>query len=358
MDQTTEQSVNTDKTNKEQLLESLISSGAGPEDGLNLLNHALAPVSAEIELLRTNIIGYIPTMSAASQQITRHVFEKPGKCVRPAMYFLACKMTGYAGEHLIPMAAVTEYVHTASLLHDDVVDSSSLRRNRPTANSVWGDVSSVLVGDLIYARASEMMAESGSLQIVSSYARAIRMMSEGELFQLECFFDAALDEEKYFRIIDCKTAVLIATACQTAGILSGMDQKQCRDLFTFGSAVGTAFQLVDDALDYLGCREIFGKPTQSDLLAGKVTLPVIMLKDMLHAEDLASLKNILAKGRIDRDDLSWVAAKVEQHGTAEKTIERAQAFTDRAMAALQSFPASQAKSDLVQLAETLVWRFN
>lgn len=358
MDHTAEQSVNTDKTNKDQLLESLIRSGAGPEAGLSLLNQALAPVNAEIDTLRKNIIGYIPTMTLASQQIINHVFEKPGKCVRPAMYFLACKMTGYNGPHLIPMAAVTEYVHTASLLHDDVVDSSSLRRNRPTANSIWGDVSSVLVGDLIYARASEMMAESGSLQVVSSYARAIRMMSEGELFQLECFFDATLDEEKYFRIIDCKTAVLIATACQTSGILQGLDQAQCKDLYMFGSAVGTAFQLVDDALDYLGCREIFGKPTQSDLLAGKITLPVIMLKDVLVADDLANLKNIIAKGRIDADDLSWVAAKVEQYGTAEKTIERAQAYTDRAMAALQSFPASQAKSDLVHLAETLVWRFN
>jgi octaprenyl-diphosphate synthase len=243
-------------------------------------------------------------------------------------------------------------------LHDDVVDDSSLRRGKPTANSIWGDQASVLVGDLIYARASELMAQTGSLDIVETFAAAIRHMSEGELFQLEQVFNLATTEETYFRILNFKTAVLIAASCKSAGILAKASTAEISALEEFGAAVGMAFQLVDDALDYLGSREIFGKPTNSDLLEGKVTLPIILLKERATGLELESLKAILSKPKVTQSDIHIVCELVNKYDAAKATIDRANEFTDKALNALKIFPESTARKDLETLAKRLVWRFN
>jgi octaprenyl-diphosphate synthase len=326
--------------------------------GFGLLARALSPVQPQLFELNQCITSYLPAESPTAKAMVSHVFASGGKRIRPALYFLACRMAGYDGAQLYPMASVTEFVHTASLLHDDVVDNSSVRRNRPTANSIWGDESSVLVGDLIYSRASEMMADTGSLEIVRTFARAIRLMSEGELYQLENIFDQEFSIDRYLRIVEYKTAVLIAASCKTAGILAGCTSRQIEALSVFGSSVGMAFQLVDDALDYLGSREIFGKPTRSDLAAGKVTLPVLLLAQELAPADLEHLRSVLSRGSVTPAEVDWVANLVEQRGTAEATIERARRYTDDAQKALDLFPDSPEKSELLVLAETLVWRFN
>ncbi len=323
-----------------------------------LLTTALAPVADDLSALNSELIKLVPAQTVSAKAIIEHVFAAGGKRIRPALYFLSCRLYDYRGPHLLPIAAVSEYVHTASLLHDDVVDNSTLRRNKPTANSVWGDQAAVLVGDLIYARASELMAETGSLEIVSTFANAIRLMSEGELLQLENCFNSDVRVEDYLQILRCKTAVLIAASCRAAGILAESPREERDALSEFGHCVGMAFQLIDDALDYLSNDDAFGKPTQADLLEGKITLPVILLRDVASPEQKQRLQTILQTDPITPAAVSEVAQLVQTYGTATKTIELAQEYTERAQQALGKLPAGPAREDLQRLAEYLVWRFS
>lgn len=326
------------------------------------LDRALAPVAPNLAALNSEISGYLASESATSRQVIDHVMDSGGKRIRPALYFFVCRMLGYRGEHLLPIAAVTEFVHAASLLHDDVVDDSTLRRNKPTPNTIWGDEAAVLTGDLIYARASEMMADTGSLEIVKLFARAIRLMSEGELLQLENVFNARLSTDTYLKILNCKTAVLIAAACRSAGVLGGATEDQRAALSRFGELTGVAFQLIDDALDYLSSSERFGKPTLADLKEGKVTMPVILLRDLCAGSDQERIASMLdhetPDGRLSVDDLNWIAGLVEKHGTALKTIELATSYTIEAVQCLAVFPDSPERDDLESLAMKLVRRFN
>ena len=322
------------------------------------LDRALTPVAADLEDLNRNISGFLPSESVTSRQVIDHGVASGGKRIRPALYFFVCRMLGYRGEHLIPIAAVTEFVHAASLLHDDVVDNSTLRRNKPTPNSIWGDQAAVLSGDLVYARASEMMADTGSLEIVKLFARAIRLMSEGELLQLENVFNPRVSPETYLRILNCKTAVLIAAACRSAGVLGGATVEQREALARFGELTGVAFQLIDDALDYLSSSARFGKPTLADLKEGKVTMPVILLRDLATGAEQTRISETLARETLEDADIEWIARLVEKHGTALRTIEIATEYTLEAVRCLSVFPESSERADLETLAMKLVRRFN
>ena len=320
------------------------------------LEDALAPVADRLIELSNRISSYVPTETASARAILDHVLGSGGKRIRPALFFMSADVVGYRGEHLFPIAAVPELVHTASLLHDDVVDHSVLRRGRPTANSVFGDTASVLVGDVICSTASELMAATGNMEIVKTFARAIRLMSEGELLQLENLFRPTVAEATYLRILTCKTAILIEAACKTAGLLANSPASWVAALATFGHEVGVAFQLIDDALDYTGAADLIGKATLSDLPEGKLTLPVILLKDQVSEAERRRLATCV-KGPIDAAIVAEVAAMVERHGTAEQTVERAHGHTRRAMAALHSLPASPARDSLEHLANKLLLRF-
>ena len=322
------------------------------------LDRALGPVSADLEALNSSLPGYLPSESQTSRQVIDHVVASGGKRIRPALYFFVCRMLSYRGEHLLPIGAVTEFVHAASLLHDDVVDNSSLRRNKPTPNSIWGDEAAVLTGDLVYARASEMMAETGSLEIVKLFARAIRLMSEGELLQLENVFNASVTTKTYLQILNCKTAVLISAACRSAGVLGGASEKQRDALSRFGELTGVAFQLIDDALDYLSSSERFGKPTLTDLKEGKVTMPVILLREVCSGPEQTRISRMLEDAAIDDTDMDWIAGLVEKHNTALQTIDLATSYTLEAVQCLSVFPESPERLDLESLAMKLVRRFN
>ena len=323
-----------------------------------LVSDALAPVTEDLSQLNQKLVGYLPTEAEASQKVVDYIFNAGGKRVRPALYFMCCKLLGYKGEHYYPIAAVGEFVHTASLLHDDVVDNSNLRRGKPTANSIWGDETSVLVGDLIYSTASEMMAATGNMEIVKTFARAIRLMSDGELIQLENLFKPEMTEAAYFRILECKTAVLIASVCKAAGLLAGSNEDTIDQLTCFGNSVGLAFQLIDDALDYTAAAEILGKNTYADLPEGKVTLPVILAMQAATSQEQAVISSVINQDEICREDVEKVAALVEKYDCVDKTVERARHYTEKAMAALESFPAGPARDDLKNLAESLLFRFN
>lgn len=324
---------------------------------LNLEN-AIAPVALHLRKLEQQIVDLIPHESKTAHEVIHHTFGAGGKRIRPALYFLCCDLVHYSDNHLYPMAAVPEMVHTASLLHDDVIDNSAVRRNKPTARSLWGDQAAILVGDLIYARASELMAATGSQEIVALYAQAIRLMSEGELLQLEQAFNPALDEAAYLRIIECKTASLIAASCKSAAILANCSQDQQKALARFGNAVGMAFQLIDDALDYRSTTQLFGKPVLADLLEGKVTMPVLLVAKLGKPEEIARIRSILNQEKLSDTHILEIAALVKKYDTVAGTIEIARTYTSDATQALQFFEDSPSKSHLASLAAELTARFS
>jgi octaprenyl-diphosphate synthase len=322
-----------------------------------LIEEALLPVADDLRELNERILSYVPTETASARAVLTHVLGGGGKRIRPALFFMCSRVLGYRGDHYYSIAAVTELVHTASLLHDDVVDDSTLRRNKPTSNSIYGDETSVLVGDLVYSTASEMMAATGDMEVVRTFARAIRLMSDGELLQLENVFNAAVTEATYLRILECKTAVLIEASCKSAGLLAGVTPAVLERLMRFGYGVGMAFQLIDDALDYTGAAAIVGKSTLSDLPEGKVTLPVILLKTLATEAEKASIARILG-GQVDEGGAREIARLVDKYDTASLTVDRAHAFTLSAMDALKALPAGADRNVLENLANKLLFRFN
>lgn len=318
----------------------------------------MAPVANELVELTRKLTSFIPTESQTSRRIIDHVFGAGGKRIRPALYFMCCRLLGYKGDHLYAIAAVTEFVHTASLLHDDVVDNSTLRRNRPTTNSIYGDEAAVLVGDLIYSRASEMMAATGDMEIVNTFARAIRLMSEGELLQLENLYNDNMTEATYLKILECKTAILIEAACKSAGLLANAEPAIVKNLCEFGYGVGMAFQLIDDALDYTGDAPLVGKDILSDLKEGKVTMPVILLKNLASPAEWHLVSETIKAPTITSDMVRSIANLVDKYDTSAMTVDRAHEFTTRAMNALHSFPPGEERDTLENLANKLLMRFN
>ena len=326
------------------------------EDAL-LLSQALMPVFEDLQQLKPLLKKYLAVKTESGRKILQHVFASEGKLVRPAMFLLVSRMLAYRGKHLMPIAAVCEYVHTASLLHDDVVDNSKLRRNKPTSNSIWGDESAVFVGDLIYSTASELMAQTGYLEIVTVFASSIKKMSEGELLQLEHLFSLDITQDTYFAILGGKTAVLMGAACRAAGILAEASDEQKQALEGFGYSLGIAFQLIDDALDYQSEQSVFGKEIYADLGEGKVTLPLILLQDCAKPSELGSLEQIFAKDRINSSDMQYVASLVKQYKTPERVLEIARDYTQRALSLLiDHFPANDDRNHLENLAKSLVHR--
>ena len=330
----------------------------GCYDQKQMIDAALTPVADQLRSLSPHLTSLLMAQTASGKHIIEHVLSGGGKRIRPALYFFVSRLVDYSGDQLMPMAAVCEYVHTASLLHDDVIDNSTLRRGKPTPNKIWGDESAVLVGDLIYSRASELMAETGSLEIVSLFARAIRLMSEGELEQLEHLFNPAMPMSAYLNIIENKTAVLLAAVCRAPAILADAPKEARENLSEFGRCLGYAFQLLDDALDYAGNDLVFGKNTLVDLPEGKVTLPIILLKKFTTPNEWSFVESLINNEEISKDAMQKVLDLVNQYDTAGKTLEAASEWTDRALKALARFPVSPARNDLEKLACRLLMRFN
>lgn len=327
-------------------------------EGSMLLMQSLAGVSSEMLDVEKALVDLIPAKTDSTRNIVEHVFSAGGKRIRPAIFLLCAKMLQLKSKQLVTVACICEYVHTASLLHDDVIDSSSVRRNKPTSNSIWGDQSAVLVGDLIYARACQLMAQTGCIGVVENFSAAITEMSEGELLQLENIFDLSIDTQVYFQILNRKTGVLIGASCKAAGILAKANPDQCQALMDFGSSVGVAFQLIDDALDYRATTEEFGKPILSDFKEGKVTYPVILLREVASLEEISFLKECLGEPKeLTEAHLVKVHHLVEKYDTVEKTFALACEYTKQGLVSLkENFEASPEREAIERLGEFLVSR--
>ncbi len=287
-------------------------------------------------------------------QVGHYIVNSGGKRLRPMLVLLAARSAGYRGTHHINMAAVIEFIHTATLLHDDVVDGSDLRRSRETVNAVWGNAASVLVGDFLYSRAFEMMVEIDSMRVMDILSHATNRIAEGEVLQLLNCNDPDTDERKYREVILRKTATLFEAGAQLGGVLAGVPQPQEQALQEYGLYLGTSFQIIDDALDYSTSGEKIGKNIGDDLAEGKPTLPLIRAMQVGGPEQKALVREAIEKG--GREYIDRVMPIIESTDAIEYTFRLASEDAGKAIAALGPLPPSEYKDALAGLAEFSVSR--
>lgn len=286
--------------------------------------------------------------------VSKYIIAAGGKRLRPALLLLMTGALGYAGDQRYNLAAVVEFIHTATLLHDDVVDESTLRRGRPTANESFGNPASVLVGDFLYSRAFQMMLDADNMRVMQILAEATNVIAEGEVLQLMNMHDASLSEADYLRVIRSKTAKLFEASTRLAAVLAGASNEIEESCATYGQALGTAFQVIDDVLDYAGDASETGKNLGDDLREGKTTLPLILAMQRAQPHESAIVKAAIEAG--DTTQLSLIVEIVRQSGALDATRVAAASEAQRAIDALRHFPSSPHKSGLLQLAAQLLER--
>ncbi len=288
------------------------------------------------------------------ENIGHHLIEAGGKRLRPLMVLLTTRALNYTSQPSLHLAAIIEFIHTATLLHDDVVDTSNLRRGRPTANAQWGNAPSVLVGDFLYSRAFQMMVAIGNMDIMAILSNTTNVIAEGEVQQLINAKNPDLTEAGYLDVIKKKTAVLFAAAGETAAVLANAGEKERQAIKDYGLHIGIAFQLVDDALDYQGDAETLGKNIGADLSEGKPTLPLIYAM-----EKGTNIQKQLIRDAIEQGDASQLAAIVsivKETGALEYTFKSAQKHVDIALTALNHLPKNPYQAALQQVAEFAIAR--
>ncbi|MFQ6551289.1 polyprenyl synthetase family protein [Aestuariibius insulae] len=290
-------------------------------------------------------------------EVTAHLVEAGGKRLRPMLTLAAAKMCGYAGPYHIHLAATVEFIHTATLLHDDVVDESEQRRGRPTANLLWDNQSSVLVGDYLFARSFQLMVETGSLRVLDILANAAATIAEGEVLQLSAARDLGTDEGVYLKIVRGKTAALFSAAMEVGGVIAERSEAEVRALYDYGDALGIAFQIVDDLLDY-GGSDATGKNIGDDFRERKLTLPVIKAVAAATGEERAFWVRVIEKGDQRDGDLEHALELLARHGAMEAARADALGWVATAKAAMATLPESDLRGMLVDLADYVVARIS
>ena len=290
-------------------------------------------------------------------EVTAHLIEAGGKRLRPMLTLAAARLCGYEGPYHIHLAATVEFIHTATLLHDDVVDESEQRRGRPTANLLWDNTSSVLVGDYLFARSFQLMTETGSMRVLGILANASATIAEGEVLQLTAARDLSTSADTYLKVVRGKTAALFSAATEVGGVIAGADEAVIKGLYAYGDALGVAFQMVDDLLDYAG-TDATGKNIGDDFREKKLTLPLIKAIAKADAQERAFWDRTIAKGRQEDGDLATAMEILGRHGALESVRDEANAWADRAKAALDSVPEHPLRSMLWNIADYVVARIN
>ena len=289
-------------------------------------------------------------------QVGNYVLSSGGKRIRPMLLLLCSRLCNYRGDKHIDLAGVVEFIHTATLLHDDVVDSANLRRGNRSANSVWGNQASVLVGDFLFAKSFSVMVGSESLRILKILSDTTTQLAEGEILQLINTCDIDVDEPRYLQVVRDKTAILIAASCQVAGVLAGVDDDHETALREFGLEIGTAFQLMDDALDYVADEEDFGKERGHDLYEGKMTLPLIHAYANSSEQEQQEIRRIIDAEELSKEDLDYVCQLIDTKDGIRYTHMKASERIEKAKQQLALFPDSEARQALYTLADYVVSR--
>jgi octaprenyl-diphosphate synthase len=316
---------------------------------LSLTAEAMNGVNAVILERMQSKVALIPELAG-------HLIAGGGKRMRPMLTLASGSLLGYPGNRHHKLAAAVEFIHTATLLHDDVVDGSGLRRGKRTANLIWGNPASVLVGDFLFSRAFELMVEDGSLKVLNILSHASAVIAEGEVDQLTAQRQVETSEEQYLSIINAKTAELFAAACQVAPIVAEAGERAEQALEAFGRNLGIAFQLTDDLIDYSSDGATMGKDAGDDFRDGKMTLPVILAYARGSAEDRTFWRSAISGERTSDDDLAFATGLLRQTGALDDTLDRARQYGRRAIDALGAFPSGRAKAALAEAAEFAVSR--
>ncbi|MGV6840067.1 MAG: polyprenyl synthetase family protein [Planktomarina sp.] len=288
-------------------------------------------------------------------EVTAHLVEAGGKRLRPMLTLAAAKLCGYDGPYHIHLAATVEFIHTATLLHDDVVDESQQRRGRPTANLLWDNQSSVLVGDYLFSRSFQLMVETGNLRVLDILANASATIAEGEVLQLTAAQDTGTTEETYFKVIRGKTAALFSAATEVGGVIAGQDDTTVQALFDYGDALGISFQIVDDLLDYMG-TDATGKNIGDDFRERKLTLPVIKAIAAASPDEKSFWDRVIGTGDQQDGDLQTALGLMQKHRTLDQTRVQALVWAGKAKTALAPLPDHPLKTMLRDLADYVVAR--
>lgn len=290
------------------------------------------------------------------RKVGEYVLSSGGKRVRPALLLLAARLCGYAGDQAVPLASVVEFIHTATLLHDDVVDSATLRRGLASANTLWGNEASVLVGDFLFSKSFSLMVAVGSLDILRVLSGATTVIAEGEVMQLLSTGELDLTEERYISVVRAKTAILMSAACESGAILGSASPEKQKALAGFGMALGIAFQLMDDTLDYIATEEDFGKSIGHDLEEGKITLPLIHTLRNCSDSERDIIAAVIEKDEMSLDDFREVSGLVRQYGGIEYTVASARSYIQGCRHTLEDFENQTVRDALLELAEYVVIR--
>jgi len=311
-----------------------------------------ALVAADMQAVDELITRRLESDVVLVNQLSNYIIGSGGKRLRPMLALLMARACGYQGQRHVDVAAIVEFIHTATLLHDDVVDESDMRRGKETANNVWGNQAAVLVGDFLYSRAFEMMVDVDEMRVMNIMAQTTNTIAEGEVLQLLNINDADTSEKRYFEVIYSKTAKLFEAACQLGGVLAGLPEEQEKAVAQYGVHLGTAFQLVDDILDYIADSDEMGKNVGDDLAEGKPTLPLIRAmqasSDNDQVEDAALIRNAIEEGGLEYIDQVMII--IEKTQALEYTIEAAKKETRLANQSLDSIPNNEFKTALIELA--------
>ena len=289
-------------------------------------------------------------------ELSNHLINAGGKRLRPLLTLAASDLCNYSGASHIKLAAAIEFIHTATLLHDDVVDESFQRRGKPTANILWDNQSSVLVGDYLFSKSFQLMVETDSLKVLSILADASSTISEGEILQLSAVKNIKTDESAYFKIIEGKTAALFAAATEVGAVISNVERKKADALANFGKALGISFQITDDLLDYVGSEEVLGKNIGDDFKEGKVTLPLIKAISRSSKEEKRFWEEVINKGMQKSSDLEHALLLMRQHDVFNETRSEAIKWSKKARNYLDIFPESKTKVILQELTYFVVER--
>ena len=320
------------------------------------LDALIALVSSDMNGVNSVILERMQSKVALIPELAGHLIAGGGKRMRPMLTLASANLLGYPGTRHHKLAAAVEFIHTATLLHDDVVDGSGMRRGKRTANLIWGNPASVLVGDFLFSRAFELMVEDGSLKVLRILSHASAVIAEGEVEQLTAQRQVETDEDQYLSIISAKTAALFAAACRVAPVVAEASEDDELALETYGRNLGIAFQLTDDVIDYASDSETMGKGVGDDFRDGKMTLPVILAYARGSEQDRAFWRSAMAGSRVTDEDLAHATGLLCATDALSDTVERARQYGRRAIDSLARYPSSKAKAALVEAAEFAVAR--
>jgi octaprenyl-diphosphate synthase len=328
---------------------------AAPEEDATL-DQLQALVAEDLREVNRVILEYMNSDVALIPTLAGHIIASGGKRLRPILTLAVARMCGYSGTRHISLAACVEFIHTATLLHDDVVDESDLRRGAATANAVWGNKPSVLVGDFLFSRAFQLSVADGSLKVLAILANTSAVLAEGEVMQLLTSNDTETSEAAYLDVITAKTATLFAAACQLGGVVAERPANEEEGLRNYGINLGVAYQLVDDALDYSAREKVLGKSIGDDFREGKITLPVVLSFRRGGEEERKFWRRTMEEGEQGQEDFERAVMLIERHGAIRDTLERARHYGAVARDALAIFPVCDEKKCLLDVIDFCIRR--